>query len=112
MVLCSTVVAGGDATKNGEVLFGRNLDFIGRNILHRTTVCLVYETPGKTPLVSVTWPGLVPFARIRPLILGLPFSMAWIAAWIAGSVIVLFLLDRVERRYRPDGDRHEAGGSD
>jgi hypothetical protein len=63
-------------------------------------------------LVAVTWPGLVPFARIRPLILGLPFSMAWIAAWIAGSVVVLFLLDRVERRYRPDGDRHEAGGSD
>lgn len=63
-------------------------------------------------LVAVTWPGLVPFARIRPLILGLPFSMAWIAAWIAGSVVVLFLLDRVERRHRPDGGRHEAGGSD
>ena len=63
-------------------------------------------------LVAVTWPGLVPFARIRPLILGLPFSMAWIAAWIAGSVVVLFLLDRVERRYRPDGGRHETGRSD
>jgi hypothetical protein len=56
--------------------------------------------------VFVTWPGLVPFARIRPLVLGLPFSMAWIAAWVAASVVVLFLLDRVERRYRrtaPDG---------
>jgi len=59
MVLCSTVVAAGDATADGEVYFGRNLDFIGRNILHRTTVCLVYEPTGKTPLVSVTWPGLV-----------------------------------------------------
>ncbi len=57
-------------------------------------------------LVSVTWPGLVPFARIRPMVFGLPFSLAWIAAWISGSVIVLFLLDRVERRHRrPDTGR-------
>ena len=55
-------------------------------------------------LVAVTWPGLVPFSRIEPLVLGLPFSMAWIAAWIAGSVVVIFLLDRVERRYRDGGD--------
>ena len=52
----------------------------------------------------VTWPGLVPFARIEPLILGLPFSMAWIAGWVAGVAIVLTLLDRVERRYREGGD--------
>ncbi len=52
----------------------------------------------------VTWPGLLPFARIEPLILGLPFSMAWIAGWVAGVVIVLALLDRVERRYRDRDD--------
>ena len=51
-------------------------------------------------MIFVTWPGLVPFARVEPLILGLPFSMAWIAGWIAGVVPVLSLLDRVERRYR------------
>jgi hypothetical protein len=50
--------------------------------------------------IFVTWPGVVPFARIEPLALGLPFSMAWIASWIAGLLPVLFLLDRVERRYR------------
>ncbi|MDX1494089.1 MAG: DUF3311 domain-containing protein [Longimicrobiales bacterium] len=55
-------------------------------------------------LVFVTWPGLVPFSRVEPLILGLPFSMAWIAAWIAGSVLVLWGLDRVEGRYREAGD--------
>ena len=64
------------------------------------TLTAVYFTAA---LIAVTWPGLVPFARIRPFVLGLPFSMAWIAAWIAGSVVVLFLLDRVERQYRgPD----------
>jgi hypothetical protein len=58
-MMCSTVVALGDATVDGEVYFGRNLDFPGRNVLHRTTVVLVYEPEGKTPLVAVTWPGLV-----------------------------------------------------
>jgi hypothetical protein len=56
-------------------------------------------------LFFVTWPGLVPFARIEPLVLGLPFSMAWIAGWVAGVVVVLTLLDRVEKRYRDGGDR-------
>lgn len=51
-------------------------------------------------LFFVTWPGLVPFARIEPLVLGLPFSMAWIAGWIAGCAPVLYLLDRVEARHR------------
>jgi hypothetical protein len=54
-------------------------------------------------LFFVTWPGLVPFARIEPFVLGLPFSMAWIAGWVVGVVFVLVLLDRVEKRHR-DGD--------
>ncbi len=56
--------------------------------------------------IFVTWPGLLPFARIEPFILGLPFSMAWIAGWVAGSVVVLYLLDRVERRHRTQ-EQHE-----
>ena len=51
-------------------------------------------------LYFVTWPGIVPFAKAEPLILGLPFTMAWIAAWISGSVVVLALLDRVEKKHR------------
>ena len=53
-------------------------------------------------LVFTTWPGAVPFARVRPLVLGLPFSFAWVAGWILGSVFVLVALDRVEKRYRAD----------
>jgi len=56
-------------------------------------------------LIAVTWPGIVPFSRLEPLVFGLPFAMAWIAAWIAGSVVVLFLLDRVEKRYRDEAAR-------
>lgn len=53
--------------------------------------------------IFVTWPGFVPFARVRPLVLGMPFAMVWIAAWIAGTAVVLALLDRVERRHRETG---------
>ena len=53
--------------------------------------------------ISVTWPGFLLFARIEPLILGLPFSMAWNAGWVAGVVVVLYLLDRVEKRHRTEG---------
>jgi len=58
-MVCSTVVASGDATRDGDVYFGRNLDFLGRAILHRTSVVIVYEPEGGPRLVSVTWPGLV-----------------------------------------------------
>ena len=62
-------------------------------------------------LITVTWPGMLPFSRVRPLILGLPFSLAWIAGWVAGSVVVLYLLDRVEKRARGDvGDERLDGG--
>ena len=53
--------------------------------------------------IFVTWPGFLPFARIEPLILGLPFSMAWIVGWVVGVVLVLYLLDRVEKRHRTEG---------
>jgi hypothetical protein len=58
-MMCSTVVASGAATVDGEVYFGRNLDFPGRGLLQRTTVLLVFETPGEIPVVAVTWPGLI-----------------------------------------------------
>ena len=49
---------------------------------------------------AVTWPGMVPFNRIRPLVLGLPFSMVWIAIWIIGGCLVLWMLDHVESAER------------
>jgi len=52
--------------------------------------------------VAVTWPGMLPFARVRPLVLGLPFSFAWVAGWVLGSLFVLLALDRVEKRHRRD----------
>lgn len=57
-------------------------------------------------LIGTTWPGVLVASRIRPFVLGLPFSFFWYAAWIAFSLPVLYLLDRVERRYR----NHRDGG--
>jgi hypothetical protein len=54
--------------------------------------------------VAVTWPGMVPFSRIRPMVLGLPFSFFWGAAWVGGALVVLWLADRVEARYRDEED--------
>jgi hypothetical protein len=58
-MLCSTVAAGPEGTKDGEIYFGRNLDFFGRNLLHRATVVVVFAPEGSTPVAAVTWPGVV-----------------------------------------------------
>ena len=52
----------------------------------------------------VTWPGMVPANRIYPLILGLPFSMAWIALWVVLSFLVLLLVDWFEGQARGGRD--------
>lgn len=59
--------------------------------------------------VAVTWPAAVPAARIEPLVLGLPFSFFWPAAWVACAVPVLYGLDRVEKRHR-DADERRGDG--
>lgn len=58
-MLCSTVVATGDASQGGVTFFGRNLDFPGRNVLQKMTVVLVFEREGALPVAVVGWPGLL-----------------------------------------------------
>ena len=47
---------------------------------------------------AVTWPGMLLFNRLEPQILGLPFNMAWTAGWLVLGVLVLWMVDVVERR--------------
>lgn len=56
--------------------------------------------------VALTWPGMLPANRIRPFVLGLPFSMFWAAAWIVGGMLVLWIVHRVEG----GDDGHGSGG--
>jgi len=60
-IFCSVVVARGEATADGRVLFARNLDFPSLGILHKATVVTVYRhtAKGRHGFVSVGWPGAV-----------------------------------------------------
>ncbi len=49
-------------------------------------------------LLAVIWPLATLVSAAEPMILGLPFSMAWVAAWILLGFVVLLILDRFERR--------------
>lgn len=39
--------------------------------------------------LAVTYPGYVPFNRIHPFVLGMPFALFWQLLWIVGAVLVL-----------------------
>lgn len=53
---------------------------------------------------AVTWPGMLLGNRIEPRIFGLPFAMIWVASWVLGGGVVLFLLDRAEMKARRGAD--------
>lgn len=40
-----------------------------------------------------TWPGMKPFNRVEPYVLGLPFNLFWIASWVALGFVLLLILD-------------------
>lgn len=66
-------------------------------------------------LAFVTYPGYVPFDRIRPLVLGMPFSLFWQVAWISGSALVLggvFLWERSARGGPPSRGGGESPSDD
>ncbi len=48
--------------------------------------------------LAVTWPVQTLVRNPLPLVLGLPLPMAWCAAWVLGSLIVLWRLDAARRR--------------
>lgn len=60
-------------------------------------------------VAAVTWPGMTLGNRILPLVLGLPFSMVWIASWVVLSFLVLVVLDGAEGKAR---DGAPAGPAD
>jgi hypothetical protein len=44
--------------------------------------------------LALTWPGVLPFNRVHPLVLGMPFNMFWVALWVALGGIALWAIDR------------------
>ncbi len=54
-----------------------------------------------TALCALTWPAYAwAGARIEPRILGLPFSMAWVVAWIVLTFAALVLYELLGERAR------------
>ncbi len=58
-VQCSTMVAYGSATHNGQLFFARNLDFASLDVAHHYGVVFVYHPKDGHEFVSVGFPGLV-----------------------------------------------------
>ena len=50
--------------------------------------------------LAVVWPGQALVNSPTPFILGLPLQMVWVAAWVLGSLFVLWGLDRAEAANR------------
>ncbi|RMB08042.1 uncharacterized protein DUF3311 [Eilatimonas milleporae] len=49
-------------------------------------------------LVVTTWPGVLLFNKVRPLVFGLPFNLFFIALIIVGALCLLVALYRSEQR--------------
>jgi predicted choloylglycine hydrolase len=56
---CSTMVAYGSATGNGQLLFARNLDFTPLDVVHHYGVVFVYHPAQGHEFISIGYPGLV-----------------------------------------------------
>jgi hypothetical protein len=56
-------------------------------------------------MVFLMFPGVIPFNRILPLVLGMPFVLAWVAFWVALAFLVFSAVDRVLERMRGQEER-------
>jgi hypothetical protein len=52
--------------------------------------------------LALVWPVYPSVASIRPYVLGLPFSLAWVVGWLGVVFVALVLL------YRADEHQSEA----
>jgi len=73
-------------------------------------ILFVYPMPVKKPSAGALILGLVPFAgmcfsvalwdRVYPMILGLPFNIAWLLGWIVLTSLCLSAAYRIEMKHR------------
>lgn len=53
--------------------------------------------------LALIYPGYLPFNRVRPFVLGMPFSLFWQVLWLLAAIVVLTLLFLWERSRRETG---------
>lgn len=59
VALCSTICAHDKASKTGEILLGRNLDFPALSIAHEANYVVAYHPSDRPAYTGVTWPGFL-----------------------------------------------------
>lgn len=57
--------------------------------------------------VFLTYPGILPFNRARPFVLGIPFTMFWVALWVVLGFVVFVLLDRSRNTSAPSAEQFD-----
>ncbi len=55
---------------------------------------------GAIPFITLVF-ALPLVNRIRPVVLGLPFLLFWILAWVMLTPLILFLAYMAEKRFNP-----------
>lgn len=83
-------------------IFDSRLDKRARRVYGAVTAWFLLAT------AAMLWPLYVPFARVRPLVLGLPLSLAWLLGILLASFCVgLGLLLWEERRGAFDDEERD-----
>ena len=58
---------------------------------------------GAIPFVTLVF-ALPLVNRIHPVILGLPFLLFWIRAWVMLTPVILFAAYKLEKKYNPPNE--------
>ncbi len=59
MLMCSTFVALGDASADGKPIFGRNMDYPTRGVLHEHTIVTVFHRGEGKSFLTIGFPGMM-----------------------------------------------------
>ena len=62
---------------------------------------------GAIPFITLVF-ALPLVNRIEPVILGLPFLLFWILAWVILTPFILFLAYRLEKKFNPPEEEDES----
>ena len=62
---------------------------------------------GAIPFITLVF-ALPLVNRIEPVILGLPFLLFWILAWVILTPFIIFLAYRLEKKFNPPEEEDES----
>ena len=90
-VQCSCFAAHGAATRGGELIFGRNLDFVSMGIAQRCGLIIFCKPDRGIPFLSIAWPGwcgAITAVNLAGLCIG-PLNVRRISANLEGTPYVI-----------------------